>query len=124
MQPSAQTDEKLASIERHLVAIEHMIEHQNIAIAQLRDELAEAKRRDDWYHVQFSEMVRILARDLREMRATLICSVVGDGPLSTELLQVLMRQTPEDRREVEAPLQSRAAADSGACHAGRAVARW
>lgn len=103
MQPPISTPDALASIERHLVAIEHLIQRQNIAIAQLADELTEKSRRDDWYHVQFSEMIRILARDLRELRATMICSVVSDGPISTQLLEVLMRQTPSDTRELEFP---------------------
>ena len=104
MQPVAQIEDPLASIERHLIAVEHMIQCQNIAIAELRDELAAAKRRDDWYHVQFGEMIRILARDLRELRAMLVCSVVSDGAISTELLQILMRQTPDDRRELDLQL--------------------
>jgi hypothetical protein len=51
--------------------------------------------------VQFGEMMRILARDMRELRATLICSVVSDGPISAQVLETLLRQTPEDMRELE-----------------------
>jgi esterase/lipase len=108
MHASFYSNDPLASIERHLVRIEQMLEHQSIAIAQLRDELAAATRSNEWYHVQFSEMIRIQARDLRELRATLICSVVSDGPISAEAVQVLLRQTPSDMRELEvsgAPLR-------------------
>jgi hypothetical protein len=107
MQPAAELNDPLASIERHLVAVEHMLERQSIAIASLQDELAEANRRADWYHVQFSEMIRILGRDQRELRATLICSVVADGPISTQLIQLLLRQRPEDARELEIPMRTR-----------------
>jgi hypothetical protein len=93
----------LASIEGHLLEIEHILERQNIAIARLQDELSDANHRADWYHVQFSEMIRILARDMRELRAALICSVVSDGPISAQVIQTLLRQTPEDERELEIP---------------------
>jgi hypothetical protein len=102
MQSESRPTESLASIERHLVDLEYTIERQSIAIARLQDELAEANRRADWYHVQFSEMMRILARDMRELRATLICSVVSDGPISAQVIQALLRQTPDDVRELEA----------------------
>jgi phosphoglycerate-specific signal transduction histidine kinase len=108
MQPASSPSEPLASIERHLVAIEQMLEHQTIALAQLRDELAETSRRNDWHHVQFSEMIRILARDMRELRATLICSVVSDGPISAQVIQTLLRQTDEDARVFELPAQPQA----------------
>ena len=101
MQPSAYSDDPLVSIERHLVRIEQMLEYQNIAIAQLRDELAAATRSNEWSHAQFGEMFRILARDLRELRTTLICSVVSDGPISAQSIAALLRQTPEDMRELE-----------------------
>jgi len=101
MQPVSHPDEPLASIERHLVDLEYVLERQNIAIARLQDELADANRRADWYHVQFGEMMRILGRDMRELRATLICSVVSDGPISAQVIQTLLRQTSEDMRELE-----------------------
>ena len=103
MQPESHPNQPLASIERHLVDLEYTIERQSIAIARLQDELAEANRRADWYHVQFSEMMRILARDMRELRATLICSVVSDGPISAQVIQTLLRQTPSDVDELEMP---------------------
>ena len=96
MQSPTYSEDPLASIERHLLAIERSLEDQSIAIAQLRDELAAAARRDDWHHVQFSEMIRNMARDIRELRATVICSVVSDGPISTQLLQLILRQGPGD----------------------------
>ena len=101
MQIRSRPTEPLASIERHLVDLEYTIERQSIAIARLQDELAEANRRADWYHVQFGEMMRILARDMRELRATLICSVVSDGPISAQVIQTLLRQTADDARELE-----------------------
>jgi hypothetical protein len=101
MQPTAHPTDPLASIEHHLVRIEQALELQTIAIAQLRDELAAATRSNDWSHAQFGEMIRILARDLRELRTTLICSVLSEGPISAQAIQALLRQTPDDRRELE-----------------------
>ena len=103
MSSAVHPTEPLASIERHLVDLEYTIERQSIAIARLQDELADANRRADWYAVQFSEMMRILARDMRELRATLICSVVSDGPISAQVIQTLLRQTPDDAIELEMP---------------------
>src|SRR4029450_310208 len=103
MQPESHPTEPLASIERHVVDLEYTLERQSIAIARLQDELADANRRADWYHVQFGEIMRILARDMRELRATLICSVVSDGPISAQVIQTLLRQTSEDARELESP---------------------
>jgi uncharacterized coiled-coil protein SlyX len=103
MQSAAHPTEPLASIERHLVDLEYTLERQSIAIARLQDELADANRRADWYDVQFSEMMRILTRDMRELRATLICSVVSDGPITAQVIQTLLRQTPEDAGELEMP---------------------
>ena len=105
MQSAAHPTEPLASIERHLVDLEYTIERQSIAIARLQDELADANRRADWYDVQFSEMMRILARDMRELRATLICSVVSDGPISAQVIQTLLRQTSDDAGELEMPVR-------------------
>ena len=103
MQPAAHPTDPLASIERHLVDLEYTLERQSIAIARLQDELADANRRADWYHVQFGEIMRILVRDMRELRATLICSVVSDGPISAQTIQTLLRQTPNDVCELEMP---------------------
>jgi hypothetical protein len=105
MSSAAHPTEPLASIERHLVNLEYTIERQSIAIARLQDELADANRRADWYAVQFSEMMRILARDMRELRATLICSVVSEGPISAQVIQTLLRQTPQDMDELDKPVR-------------------
>jgi esterase/lipase len=107
MQPSSYHDTPLASIESHLLRIERMLECQNIAIAQLSDELAAATRSNEWAHVQFGEMIRIVARDLRELRTTLICSVVSDGPISAQAIQSLLRQTSADVHELEVAGQKR-----------------
>ena len=105
MPTASQCTNPLASLERHVVTLEQMLEHQTIELAQLRDELADANRRNDWYQVQFSEMMRILVRDIRELRATLICSVVSDGPISAQVIQTLLRQTDDDVRAFEPPVQ-------------------
>lgn len=100
MHSSSQSDDQIARIERRLSDIQRLLEHQAIAIAHLQDEIDAANRREDWYNVQFSEMVRILVRDVRELRASLICSVISDGPISAQILQTLLRQTPEDESDL------------------------
>ena len=96
MQPLTYPSDSLASIEEHLLRIEHMLDHHAIAMAEMRDELNELKRRSDWYDIQFSEMLRVLARDMRELRASVICSIVSDGPISAQFIQNLLREAPED----------------------------
>ncbi|HNP71785.1 MAG TPA: hypothetical protein PLO33_06470 [Kouleothrix sp.] len=108
MQSLSIPTDPLASIEHHLLSIEQRLDQQSIALAALRDELADANRRAEWYHVQFSEMLRVLARDLHELRATLICSVVSEGPISAQVIQSLLRESPGDDREVELSAQPRA----------------
>ncbi len=102
--PSVPTisDDQIARIERRLADIQLLLEHQAIAIAQLQDEIHYARRSDDWYHVQFSEMIRILTRDIRELRASLICSVINDGPINAQLLYTLLRKTADDERDLAA----------------------
>ena len=101
MQPTTHANDPLASIEHHLICIEQVLELQTIAIAQLRDELAATTRSNEWSHAQFGEMIRILVRDMRELRTTLICSVVNEGPISAQSIEMLLRETFEDRRELE-----------------------
>jgi CII-binding regulator of phage lambda lysogenization HflD len=96
MQQPSLPDDVATRIERALLAIQQQLDHQAITIAQIQDELSAANRREEWYHVQFSQMARILARDLRELRATLICSLVNDGPVSAAAIQKLLRVTSED----------------------------
>lgn len=92
MQPASSSDETLARIERHLLDIQLTLQHQMVAVARLQDELDAASRHADWYHIQFSEIIRTIARDLRDLRATLIYSVVNDGPISAQVIQALIQQ--------------------------------
>ena len=101
MQSTAHATDPLATIERHLIRIEQVLELQTIAIAQLRDELAATTRGNEWSHAQFGGMILILVRDMRELRTTLICSVVNEGPISAQSIEMLLRETFEDRRELE-----------------------
>jgi hypothetical protein len=101
MSSASHSDDQIARIERRLSDIQQLIEHQAIAIAHLQDQIDESNRKGDWYNVQFSEMVRILLRDVRELRASLICSVISDGPINAQILKTLLRQTPEDEDDLE-----------------------
>ncbi len=100
-QPTSQPDDQLVQVELRLATIQHMLEHQAIAIAQLQDEISDARRHNDWYSVQFAEIIRILARDMHELRASLICSVLNDGPISAKILKELLRETDADCRDLE-----------------------
>jgi hypothetical protein len=44
-------------------------------------------------------MFRVVARDVRELRATLICSLLEEGPITADRLITLLRQTPDDELE-------------------------
>ncbi|MCS6840646.1 MAG: hypothetical protein NZ699_13605 [Roseiflexus sp.] len=88
--------DQMSLIASALLDMQRALNHQTILIAQLQDELAELRRHNDWYHAQFAQMFRIVARDVRELRATLICSLLEEGPITADHLMKLLRQTPDD----------------------------
>jgi hypothetical protein len=93
------TDDQMSLIASALLDMQRALNHQTILIAQLQDELAELRRHNDWYHAQFAQMFRVVARDVRELRATLICSLLEEGPITADRLITLLRQTPDDELE-------------------------
>jgi hypothetical protein len=90
------TPDQMSLIANALLDMQRALNHQTILIAQLQDELAEMRRHNDWYHTQFAQMFRVVARDVRELRATLICSLLEEGPITADHLMTLLRQTPND----------------------------
>lgn len=88
--------DQMSLIASALLDMQRALNHQTILIAQLQDELAELRRHNDWYHAQFAQMFRVMARDVRELRATLICSLLEEGPITAEHLITLLRQTPDE----------------------------
>jgi (p)ppGpp synthase/HD superfamily hydrolase len=81
----------LANIERTLADLTFQLQYQAISIAQLRDELQAAQRANDWYNVQFSQILRLLSQRSSELRAALLYSVVNDRPIRPEVLQALLQ---------------------------------
>ncbi|MFQ3632244.1 hypothetical protein [Roseiflexus sp.] len=96
--PPSLTPDQMSLIASALLDMQRALNHQTILIAQLQDELAEMRRHNDWYHAQFAQMFRVLARDVRELRATLICSLLEEGPITADRLMTLLRQTPNDEQ--------------------------
>jgi len=96
MQHQPPTDDRLDQIEHCLAQTEQLLHRQTVTLSRLQENFDSTIRREDWYAVQFSEMMRVLARDLRELRAVLIWSVVSEGPVSTEMLQTMLRAMPDD----------------------------
>jgi hypothetical protein len=103
MRHEAPPHDQNARLESLLLDIQRKLDIQAITIAQIQDELADSRRRDEWYHVQFSQMLRILARDTRELRATLICSLLSEGPVSAKTIQALLRRANEQPAAETAP---------------------
>lgn len=101
MQHSSHHTDPIARIEQRLVDIQLTLQSQTAAIARLHDELTNATRHNDWYHIQFSEMIRTIARDLRDLRATMIYSVINDGPISAAVVKALIEQSREEQRTHE-----------------------
>jgi len=93
------TDDQMSLIAAALLDMQRALNHQTILIAQLQDELAELRRHNDWYHAQFAQMFRVVARDVRELRATLICSLLEEGPITADHLITLLRQTSDEELE-------------------------
>ncbi len=90
------TPDQMSLVASALLDMQRALNHQTILIAQLQDELAELRRHNEWYHAQFAQMFRVVARDMRELRATLICSLLEEGPITADHLMTLLRQTPND----------------------------
>lgn len=102
-------DSSMSLVATALLDMQRALNHQTILIAQLQDELSELRRHNEWYHAQFSQMFRVVARDVRELRATLICSLIEEGPITVSHLLKLLRQTSDDDRLREVgPTPSRA----------------
>ncbi|MGQ9548762.1 MAG: hypothetical protein ACUVSY_09260 [Roseiflexus sp.] len=97
--PQSLTDDQMSLIASALLDMQRALNHQTILIAQLQDELAELRRHNDWYHAQFAQMFRVVARDVRELRTTLICSLLEEGPITADRLITLLRQTSDDELE-------------------------
>lgn len=94
--PPPLTTDQMHLVASALLEMQRAINHQTILLAQLQDELAEMRRHNDWYHAQFAQMFRVLARDVRELRTTLICSLLEEGPITADHLITLLRQTHDD----------------------------
>ncbi len=92
----------LARLEQHLIDLKIAQQHQDVNTAHLLDVLTGGQNRADWDHVQAAQLLRILTRDVRELRASLICSLLSDGPISVETLQGLLRTAAEDEPDLQA----------------------
>ncbi len=87
----------LVQLAHTMFELQRSLAHQTIVIAQIQDELAETRRSLDWYNAQFAQMSRVHARDLRELRATLICALLNDGPVSAQSIQTLLRAQEDEQ---------------------------
>jgi hypothetical protein len=106
MQYQSPTNDCLDQIEHCLAETEQTLQLQTATLRRLQGNLADTIRREDLYAVQFSEMLRLLVRDLRELRAVLIWSVVSEGFVSTDMLQTMLWAMSEDMRRRPPALQS------------------
>ncbi|GAB4205856.1 MAG: hypothetical protein OHK0022_32400 [Roseiflexaceae bacterium] len=92
----------LARLEQHLIDLKIAQQHQEVSTAHVLDVLTGGQNRADWDHVQAAQLLRILTRDVRELRASLICSLLSDGPISVETLQALLRTAAEEEPDLQA----------------------
>ncbi|HEU4329395.1 MAG TPA: DUF3294 domain-containing protein [Roseiflexaceae bacterium] len=92
----------LARLEQHLIDLKIAQQHQDVNTAHLLDVLTGGQNRADWDHVQAAQLLRILTRDVRELRASLICSLLSDGPISVETLQGLLRTAAKEEPDLQA----------------------
>ncbi len=106
MQYQSPANDCLDQIEHCLAETEQTLQLQTATLRYLQGNLADTIRREGWYAIQLSEMMRLLVRDLRELRTVLIWSVVREGIISTDMLQTMLWAMPEDRRLCPPALQS------------------
>lgn len=102
MNSPSQPDNQMNRIEQRLRETEALIQRQSALLHSLRERLIRTSYSDEWYSVQCSELFRVMTRDVRELRTTLIWSVVSDQPISAEFLQVLLWASV-DAQENEPP---------------------
>lgn len=90
----------LARLEQHLIDLKIAQQHQEVNTAHLLDVLMGGQNRADWDHVQSAQLLRILSRDVSDLRASLICSLISDGPISAQVLQSLLRSNSDEQLEL------------------------
>lgn len=90
----------LARLEQHLIDLKIAQQHQDVNTAHLLDVLTGGQNRADWDHVQSAQLLRILSRDVSDLRASLICSLISDGPISAQVLQSLLRSNSDEQLEL------------------------
>lgn len=86
----------LARIEQRLTAIHNATERQTIEVARLADYFTEFSRRSDWNDIQVSQMLRVIAEEIREVRTTQVYAMINDGPVSLEKLEQLVGNSDEE----------------------------
>jgi hypothetical protein len=112
--PTKKTDQPLLRIEHLLTQLLLTVQHQGIEIARLQDELdalrqsnrddsarvegkvVAAGQRADWLGVQIGDVLRVLLRELREVRTTQVFAALNDGPINAQLLADLIEQIPDE----------------------------
>jgi hypothetical protein len=72
-------------------------------IARLQSEVIVASQRADWFHVQVGDVLRVILRELREVRATQVFAAISDGPISAQTLADLVHRPPDDDLLLELP---------------------
>lgn len=100
------TQAALAGIEQRVTVLTLAIERQSAQIGRIADVLADLRNRSDWQAAQVSELLRILAASLREIRETQVYSLLAEGPVSAAdlaQLQAISAELPERAQHRQAP---------------------
>jgi hypothetical protein len=96
----AQQNGLLARLEQHLIDLKIAQQHQEVNVAHVVDVLTGGQNRADWDHVQSAQLLRILSREVSDLRASLICSLISEGPISAQVLQSLLRSNSDEQLEL------------------------
>jgi hypothetical protein len=78
-------------------------EEQTGQFQRLEERLGYVGKRADWFNVQSAELLRVLLKEVREVRATQVCTALNDGPLSAQVLADLVHTQPSDDLVLELP---------------------
>lgn len=98
------TQASLAVLEQRITVLTLAIERQNVQIGRIADILVDLRNRVDWNAAQMSELLRIVAAGVRDLRETQIYSLLADGPVSVadlNQLQAITKELQERSQQVE-----------------------
>lgn len=87
----------LTSLDQRLTALTEAVEQQHKETERLTAAIKDLRNRSEWNDAQFSQVLRVIAAGMREIRETQIYGLLSEGPVTTEALRDLLQNVSRDR---------------------------